>query len=323
MAFPQNPRVGDSYFDVTVGKMFTFLGGAGWTSPSSTDLPVDIAQTGDDETITGEWTFEQPIVLPVGSTMTTESVQLENTSLSLTNNVGSGNPGIVFSASESFEIRSNNTTLAIINSSGALRVNGSYGTSGQILSSRGPNASLQWINAPTGTGSLTGSLTFNNSGAGAASGSSFNGTSSITVSYNTLGATTIGASLFTAASAQAGRAALGATTIGASLFTAASQEAGRAALNTDIYSTVPIATTGSGKVRVITANFTLNSGELSGTVIPIYNNSDATISIIAGAGVTLRLAGSTMTGTRTLAPRGLASVWAFSSTEYVISGQVY
>ncbi|WP_442679742.1 hypothetical protein ACSBM8_00620 [Sphingomonas sp. ASY06-1R] len=57
-----------------------------------------------------------------------------------------------------------------------------------------------------------------------------------------------------------------------------------------------------------------------GDVIAIYNNSSSSNSITAASGVTLRLAGASSTGTRTLAARGLASLFKVGTDEWVISG---
>src|SRR5690348_4323308 len=51
-------------------------------------------------------------------------------------------------------------------------------------------------NASTGgAGTTTNALTFNNGGAGAASGSTFNGSAAVTISYNTIGAQPAGSYL--------------------------------------------------------------------------------------------------------------------------------
>ena len=57
-----------------------------------------------------------------------------------------------------------------------------------------------------------------------------------------------------------------------------------------------------------------------GQTISIYNNTVTTMSVLAGTNVTLRLAGTLSTGTRTLARYGIASVMAVSSNTFVISG---
>ena len=58
----------------------------------------------------------------------------------------------------------------------------------------------------------------------------------------------------------------------------------------------------------------------SGDIISVYNNSGGNISIVQGTGVTLRLVGTSTTGTRTLALRGLVTVTCVSSNEFVCSG---
>jgi hypothetical protein len=73
-------------------------------------------------------------------------------------------------------------------------------------------------------------------------------------------------------------------------------------------------------VYVATAGFTIPTGLTAGGVYPIYNNSASSMTLTQGAGLTLRQAGSTNTGNRTLAPRGMVSVWVLSTTEYIISG---
>lgn len=52
----------------------------------------------------------------------------------------------------------------------------------------------------------------------------------------------------------------------------------------------------------------------------VYNNSAAPFNITQGAGLTMRLVGTTTVGTRALAARGFASVWFVSATECVVSG---
>jgi|GEM_PF-1999743 len=58
----------------------------------------------------------------------------------------------------------------------------------------------------------------------------------------------------------------------------------------------------------------------AGDAVSIYNNSASSITITQGASLTLRLAGTTTTGSRTLAPRGMATIWFNASNEAIISG---
>lgn len=62
-----------------------------------------------------------------------------------------------------------------------------------------------------------------------------------------------------------------------------------------------------------------NSTMAAGDVVSIYNNTAGSITITATVG-TLRLAGTTTTGNRAIAARGLATVYFISATEAIISG---
>ena len=57
------------------------------------------------------------------------------------------------------------------------------------------------------------------------------------------------------------------------------------------------------------ASVTVNSSVLSsGDMFSVVNTSAGSITLVQGASVTLRLAGTSTTGTRTLASNGLATV---------------
>jgi hypothetical protein len=58
------------------------------------------------------------------------------------------------------------------------------------------------------------------------------------------------------------------------------------------------------------------------SLFSFYNDSGSTKSITAQTGVTLRLAGSTSTGTRTVQARGLASLLKLASNEWLVMGNV-
>jgi hypothetical protein len=75
--------------------------------------------------------------------------------------------------------------------------------------------------------------------------------------------------------------------------------------------------------KLITTNSQINLNQnifSAGDAITIYNNSGSNITIATGANVTLRLAGTSTTGNRTLASRGLATIVCVASNEFVISG---
>lgn len=75
-----------------------------------------------------------------------------------------------------------------------------------------------------------------------------------------------------------------------------------------------------GKCIAVTAGITIpNSTFAAGDAVSIYNDSGSAITITAGV-TTLRQAGTANTGNRTLAERGMATVWFNSATEAIISG---
>ena len=82
------------------------------------------------------------------------------------------------------------------------------------------------------------------------------------------------------------------------------------------------ATTGDvGKVIAVTAGITIpNATFAAGDAVSIYNDSASSVTITQGASLTLRQAGTTNTGNRTLAARGMATIWFNSSSEAIISG---
>ena len=76
-----------------------------------------------------------------------------------------------------------------------------------------------------------------------------------------------------------------------------------------------------GGCIAISAGLTIpNSVFSAGDAISIYNDSASAVTITQGSGLTLRQAGTTTTGNRTLAARGLATVWFNSASEAIISG---
>jgi hypothetical protein len=74
-------------------------------------------------------------------------------------------------------------------------------------------------------------------------------------------------------------------------------------------------------INITTGGVTVPSSIFAaGNSITIYNNSGSSQTITQGSGVTLRLAGVSTTGNRTLDQRGLANVLCVGSDEFVISG---
>jgi hypothetical protein len=80
------------------------------------------------------------------------------------------------------------------------------------------------------------------------------------------------------------------------------------------------ALTDVGKVIVATGNIAINNSVfVQGSAFSIYNNSASAITI-NGTVTTMRLAGTATTGNRTLAARGMATVWMNSATEAIVGG---
>lgn len=73
-----------------------------------------------------------------------------------------------------------------------------------------------------------------------------------------------------------------------------------------------------GKVFATSGGFTCNAGT-AGDFYYVYNDSIASITITNGT-TTMRLAGTTTTGNRTLAAHGFAYIWYNSSTEIIVGG---
>lgn len=74
-------------------------------------------------------------------------------------------------------------------------------------------------------------------------------------------------------------------------------------------------------ISITTGGITVPSGVFAiGDAIGIYNNSSSSQTIAQGAGVTIRLAGGTFTGNRTLAQYGLCTILCVASDVFVITG---
>lgn len=76
-----------------------------------------------------------------------------------------------------------------------------------------------------------------------------------------------------------------------------------------------------GRFINTSAGVTINASVFSvGDNVTIYNNSGSTITITQGTSVTLRQAGTSNTGNRSLALRGVCTVLCVASNEFVING---
>jgi hypothetical protein len=58
----------------------------------------------------------------------------------------------------------------------------------------------------------------------------------------------------------------------------------------------------------------------TGAVVTVYNNFTGSAALTPFTGVTLRLAGTTFTGERTIPRYGMATLWFISTNEAIVSG---
>ena len=94
-------------------------------------------------------------------------------------------------------------------------------------------------------------------------------------------------------------------------------------LNTQSSAYILTADDNGNLVSITTGNVTVNAGIFGtpyGQAISVFNNSTNTMSIVQGTNVTLRLAGTAATGTRSLARYGVASLICVAANTFVISG---
>jgi hypothetical protein len=76
-------------------------------------------------------------------------------------------------------------------------------------------------------------------------------------------------------------------------------------------------------INITTGNVTIPAGVFNspfGQTVSIYNNQTTSNAVVQGSGVTLRLAGTTATGNRTLARYGVATLICVAANTFVISG---
>lgn len=77
----------------------------------------------------------------------------------------------------------------------------------------------------------------------------------------------------------------------------------------------------SGQCMAATGGVTIPSATFAaGDAVSVYNDSGSAITLTQGSGLTLRLAGTTTTGSRNLDARGIATLWFNSPSEAIVSG---
>jgi hypothetical protein len=84
-----------------------------------------------------------------------------------------------------------------------------------------------------------------------------------------------------------------------------------------------LASTDAGKMCLLTGGITVNASTFNvGDTIVIYNTTSSSITITSGSG-TIRLAGTLLTGNRTLSAYGMATILCVvsgASAVYIING---
>jgi len=84
---------------------------------------------------------------------------------------------------------------------------------------------------------------------------------------------------------------------------------------------VLVATDNGKHISITTGGVTVNSGIFSaGQSVTVYNNSSSSQTITQGTSVTMYLVGTATTGNRTLAQRGLCTIFCVASNTFVITG---
>lgn len=109
--------------------------------------------------------------------------------------------------------------------------------------------------------------------------------------------------------------------LSADLTFAASQTFPKIPANTQTAAYVLVASDAGKHINITTGGVTVPSGIFSvGDAISIYNNSGISQIITQGGSVTLRQAGTTNTGNRTLSQYGLATILCVAANDFVITG---
>lgn len=173
--------------------------------------------------------------------------------------------------------------------------------------------------AKGGTGATTADAALTNLGGGAA-GKAIFAASTQSTARSQLGASTVGSSVFTAADAAAARSAIGAVD-STTLTTAVDALRDVASYQTSTAYTIALIDRGTSIDT--SANITIPANASVafpiGSVVTITNTSASPITISITTD-TLRQAGTTNTGTRTLAQYGVATARKVSTTLWIISG---
>lgn len=118
-----------------------------------------------------------------------------------------------------------------------------------------------------------------------------------------------------------GNVAVGAALTAASAISDSIGNVRNVPINSQTGSYVLVATDNGKFISITTGGVTVNSGIFStGQSVTIYNNSSSDQTITQGTSVTMYQVGTANTGNRTLAQRGLCTVFCVASNTFVITG---
>jgi len=206
-----------------------------------------------------------------------------------------------------FVINGSATDAMTINTSGALALNGLYGTSGYLLQTAGSGGAPTWVAQSTITaGNVSGTVSVANGGLGI--------TTTPSNGYIPIGnGTNYVSAALTAGAGVSITNGSGSVTIAATGTTINSQTSAYTLVASDAGKTISITT---GGVTIP------NSIMSAGNMVTIYNNSGSNQTITQGSGLTLQWTGqsSSTTGNRTLGLYGVCTVLFITSSSAIISG---
>jgi len=219
-----------------------------------------------------------------------------------------------------FELRTNNLQRVVLGSTGQVTIN-APSTSGFSLIVHGdPSSDVAWFGFNHATATRWFVVSNTNTASTAGAGFLCHGTGSAGMSFLSMVGTTTGVCgtmsnhPFELRTNNIARVILSAPGVVSYVTSdAGTQEVG--------FRNIPRVTTSlvRGACRAITSGITIPTSA-EGDVFSVYNNSASSVTLTQGSGLTMRLAGSTSTGDRTLAARGLATIWYNSASEAIIYG---
>lgn len=195
------------------------------------------------------------------------------------------------------------------------------GAAGYILKSNGA-AAPSWLQTLPVANGGTGAATFASGGLLVGNGTSALGIASAAQIVAAIGTTAVtnatNATNATTAAACSGNAAT-ATTASACSGNAATATMAKSVPTSTTATTLVAADT--GQCVKLAAAIAVPAGVFADDdIVSLYNNTAGSLAITQGSGFTLRQVGTANTGNRTLAQRGMATLWFISATEAVISG---